>query len=69
MVTPPIVKKRLENALEKLFTVRQIEIINNVRELKKLTKTEEVQYSGVIKPRIEAIIDFYPLALQVRNKG
>ena len=59
---------RLDKAMMILFKKRQIEIINKVIGLKKLNKTETEYFSRTIKPRINAIIDFYQTAIMVRDK-
>jgi len=60
---------RREKAFRILFsTDRQRAIIEKVINMQNLSKSENETYSRRIKPRINAIIDFYQTALVVRSK-
>ena len=59
---------RLEKALSTLFTQRQLEIIQKVMKMDRLSKNENETYSRTIKPKLNAIIDAYETALTVRSK-
>lgn len=59
---------RKEKALKLLFKPKQIEIIRKVMKLQKLSKRENEVYSRTIKPKMNAIIDFYETAIVVRSK-
>lgn len=59
---------RVRKAANSLFTKKQMEIINKILALEKLNRIESEAYSRTIKPRINAIIDFYDIAIIARNK-
>ncbi len=45
-----------------------MEIISKILAIEKLNARENEVYSRVIKPRLNAIIDFYDIAIMARNK-
>jgi hypothetical protein len=60
---------RRETAFRLLFhTEGQRKIIEKVITMQNLSKSENEIYSRRIKPKINAIIDFYQTALVVRSK-
>jgi hypothetical protein len=60
---------RTERALSVLFHPKEILIINKLMNLEQLTKIENERYSRVIKPKLNAVIDLYELAIVTRSKG
>jgi hypothetical protein len=57
-----------ERALAVLFTTKQINILKKVLALEKLTVVENVSYSRAVKPKLNAIIDLYEIAIAGRSK-
>lgn len=60
---------RQNRAARRLFTARQIQILDKILNMESLTGTEGEMYSRTLKPRINAIIDFYPTAILLRDKS
>jgi hypothetical protein len=59
---------RLTKAESRLFTGKELKIIKKMLDMEPLTAREANRYSRTIKPKINAVIDFYNTALLVRNK-
>lgn len=59
---------RRERAARRLFTERQMQIMSKVLNMEDLTTTEGEVYSRTLKPRINAIIDFYSTAVLLRDR-
>ncbi len=59
---------RLAKAEKWLFTNKELRIIKKILDVQPLDKLEANRYSRTIKPKINAIIDFYSIALVARNK-
>jgi len=59
---------RQEKALAMLFTPRQRKIIEEIITMQKLSKVDNEVYSRTIKPRLNAIIDVYEIAIIARAK-
>jgi len=59
---------RIAKAEKWLFTNRELNIIKKILDVQPLDKLEANRYSRTIKPKINAIIDFYNTALLVRSK-
>lgn len=59
---------RLTKAEKWLFTNKELRIIKKILDVQPLDKLEANRYYRTIKPKINAIIDFYSIALVARNK-
>jgi len=59
---------RQEKALGIIFKQRQREIVKKVLQMETLTTIENQVYSRKIKPRLNAIIDIYEIAIIARSK-
>jgi len=59
---------RTQKAANILFTKKQMDIIAKVMALEKLDRREGEIYSRTVKPRLDAIIDFYYIAITAREK-
>lgn len=59
---------RLTKAERQLFKAKQLKIIQKILDMEPLTSLEANRYSRKIKPKLNAIIDFYNIAILARNK-
>lgn len=59
---------RERKALGALFKPRQLEIIDKILRMEKLSKIENEVYSRKIKKKLNAIIDVYNIAIVTRSK-
>jgi hypothetical protein len=59
---------RERRALGALFKPRQLEIIDKILRMEKLSKIENEVYSRKIKKKLNAIIDVYNIAIVTRSK-
>jgi hypothetical protein len=64
----PLEGLRLAKAEKWLFTAKELRIIKKLLDVQPLDKLEANRYYRTIKPKINAIIDFYSIALIVRSK-
>ena len=63
-----IKKIRQIKAFSLLFTEKQMVILKKMINTEKLNKQENEVYSRILKPKINAIIDLYEIALLIRDK-
>jgi Na+/serine symporter len=59
---------RRERALSMFFTQNQVAIIKKIINMERLTALENATYSRRIKPRLNAVIDLYDMAITARSK-
>lgn len=59
---------RLAKAERWLFTVKELRIIKKILDIELLNTLETNRYSRTIKPKLNAIIDFYNIAILARSK-
>jgi len=61
-------KLRAETAMKTLFAEGEIKVLKKIMNRAELSKSEREWYSRKIKKRINAMIDFYEMAVLLRKK-
>ncbi|MFH1228995.1 MAG: hypothetical protein V1678_01050 [Candidatus Aenigmatarchaeota archaeon] len=59
---------RTAKAERRLFTEKELRIIRKILDVLPLSPLEANRYSRTIKPKVNAIIDLYDIAVLVRSK-